>query len=162
MIAYMPLATAPDEITPPPQPSRPSRGWSYWKIPVLCGFVFCALQVGLFLARFGLRGPGIPRGHMGAFLGGTLSGLGLFFLGGLLAALTVRRLLRGAEGRWRICLIVLAAAATPIALLGSLAGGLLGPPLVVLYATIPYLVFVGFPVLGRRLWLLLGERKAGF
>ena len=157
----MPLATAPDEIARPPRPSGPSRGWSYWKIPVLCGFVFCALQVGLFLARFGLGGPDIPRGHMGTLMGGMLSGLGLFFIGGLLAALTVRGLLRGAEGRWRICLIVLAAAATPIALLGSLAGGLLGPPLVVLYATIPYLIFVGFPVLGHRLWLLRGEREAG-
>ena len=157
----MPLATAPDDITPPPRPSRASRSWSYWKIPVLAGFGFCALQVGLFLARFGLSGLGIPRHHIGTLLGGMLSGLGLFFLGGLLAALTVRRLLRGAEGRWRICLIVLAAAATPIALLGSLAGGLLGPPLVVLYATVPYLIFVGFPVLGRRLWLLLGGREAG-
>ena len=161
MIAYMPLATAPDEITPPPRPSRPSRGWSYWKIPVLAGFGFCALQVGLFLARFGLGGPAIPRDQMGTFLGGMLSGLGLFFLGGLVAALTVRGLLRGAEGRWRICLIVLAAAATPIALLGSLAGGLLGPPLVVPCATIPYLVFVGFPVLGHRLWLLLRRRGVG-
>ncbi len=85
---------------------------------------------------------------------GMLSGLGLFFLGGLLAALLVRRLLRGAEGRWRVCLIVLAASATPFALLASLAGGLLGPPLVVFWASIPYLLLVGIPVLGRRLWLL--------
>jgi len=150
----MPLASAPDGMAPPPQEPKPSRGWGYWKMPVFAGLVFCALQVGLLVVRFGLGGRGAQGHHPGAWMVGMLSGLGLFFLGGLLAALLVRRLLRGAEGRWRVCLIVLAASATPIALLASLAGGLLGPPLVVLWATIPYLLLVGIPVLGRRLWLL--------
>ena len=123
-------------------------------MPVFAGLGFCALQISLLVVRFGLGGRGAPGHHLGAWMVGMLSGLGLFFLGGLLAALLVRRLLRGAEGRWRVCLIVLAASATPIALLASLAGGLLGPPLVVLWATIPYLLLVGIPVLGRRLWLL--------
>ena len=122
---------------------------------MLAGFAFCALQIGLLLVRFGLSGRDTPGYHPGPWMIGMLSGLGLFFLGGLLAAMIVRKLLRGTDGRWRICLIVLAAAATPIALLGSLAGGLLGPPLVVLWAMAPYLLLVGIPVLGRRLWLRL-------
>ena len=119
-------------------------------MPVLAGLGFCALQIGLVLVRFGLSGRGTPGG---AWVAGMLSGLGLYFLGGLLALLIVRKLLRGTEGRWRICLILLAASATPIALLGSLVGGLLGPHMVVLWATVPYLLLVGIPVLGRRLWL---------
>ena len=122
-------------------------------MPVLAGFGFCALQIGLFVVRFGLSGSDTPGYHPGPWMVGILSGLGLFFLGGLLAGLIVRELVRGAEGRWRAFLIVLAAFATPIALLGSLAGGLLGPPLVVLWATVPYLLLVGAAVLGRHLWL---------
>ena len=158
MIAGVPLAPEPDAVTPPPQAPSSVKSWRYWKMPLLAGFGFCALQVGLLVVRFGFSdnlSPGRPPGG----IVGMLSGLSLFFLGGLLAALLVRRLLRGAQGRWRVCLIGLTAAATPLALLASLAGGLLGPPLVVLWATIPYLLIVGVPVLGRRLWLLLGSRS---
>jgi hypothetical protein len=34
----------------------------------------------------------------------------------------------------------------------SLAGGLLGPPFVVVYALVPYLALVGIPVLIRKAW----------
>ena len=157
MIAGMALAPEPDAVTPPPQGPNSIRSWRFWKMPVLAGFGFVLLQVALLFARFGLRvlGP-YPEP---AQLGSVLSGLGLFWLAGVLAALVVRRLLRGSAGPWRRCLIGLTVAATPVALVGSLAGGLLGPPLVVLWAAIPYLLIVGLPVLGRRLWLLLGSRS---
>ena len=126
-------------------------------MPVLAGCGFCALQVGLFVVRFGFRAPsGIAPGPP-VTAAEILPSLGLFLLGGLLAALVVRRLLRGAEGRWQLCLICLTIVATPIALLGSLAGGLLGSVMVVLWAVAPYLLFVGIPVLGHR---LLRGRKA--
>ena len=151
------VAPEPDAVTPPPQPPNSVSSWRFWKVPVLAGFGFVLLQVGLLFARFGLSilGP-YPEAPQ---LSNLLSGLGLFWLGGVLAALVVRRLLRGAEGPWRRCLIGLTVAATPVALVGSLAGGLLGPPLVVLWAAIPYLLIVGLPVLGRRLWLLLESRS---
>lgn len=160
MIAGMPRAPEPDAVTPPTQAPNSIRSWRFWKMPVLGGFGFVLLQIGLLFARFGFSDNLNPGRPPGGWIVGVLSGLSLFFLGGLLAALLVRRLLRGAQGRWRVCLIVLTVAATPIALLASLAGGLLGPPLVVLWATIPYLLIVGTPVLGRRLWLSL-ESRAG-
>ena len=159
MIAGVPLAPEPDAVAPPPQAPSAVKIWRYWKMPMLAGFGFCALQVGLLVVRFGFSDNLNPGRPPGGWIVGMLSGLILFFLAGLLAALLVRRLLRGTQGRWRVCLIGLTVAATPIALLASLAGGLLGPPLVVLWATIPYLLIVGVPVLGRRLWLLLGSRS---
>ena len=132
-----------------------SRTWTYWKMPVLAGFGFCTLEIGLLLDRFGYSAYMPRTHHPGDWIRGVLPGLGLFFLGGVLAGLVVRRLLRGAEGPWLICLIGLTVAATPIASIGSLEGGmLLGPLVAVLWAPVPYLVFVGIPVLGRRLWLL--------
>ena len=155
MIDCMAVASPADAGDPPPQPPSPGRGWRYWQTPVLAGIGFCLLQAGLLAIRFGFDGSSTPGHHPGPWLSGMLAGLGLFFLGGLLAALVVRRLLNGTEGRWRASLIGLTAIATPIALLASLAGGLLGPPLVVLNAVVPYLAFLGIPVLGRRLWLML-------
>ncbi|MDE0110255.1 MAG: hypothetical protein OXN96_20820 [Bryobacterales bacterium] len=156
----MPVAPEPDAATPPPQAPNSIRSWHFWKMPVLAGFGFCALQGGLLVVRFGFSDNLNPGRPPGGWIAGMLPGLSLFFLAGLLAALLVRRLLRGAQGSWRVCLIVLTVVATPIALLASLVGGLLGPPLVVLYASVPYMIFVGIPVLGRRLWLLL-ESRAG-
>ena len=158
MINSMAVASPADAVDSPPQPPSHGRGWRYWQTPVLAGIGFCFLQAGLLAIRFGFDGSSTPRHQPGTWLSGMLAGLGLFFLGGLLAALVVRRLLRGTEGRWRACLIGLTAIATPIALLASLAGGLLGPPLVVLNAVVPYLVFLGIPALGRQIWLLLGSQ----
>ncbi len=42
--------------------------------------------------------------------------------------------------------------ATPFAILFSLFGGLLGPPVVLIAALIPYLLLVGVPVLIRKAW----------
>lgn len=156
----MPVVPAPAAVTAPPQAPNSVRSWRFWKMPVLAGCGFLLLQVGLFLARFGLSALGPHSQHPRIWLANVLPGLGLFWLAGVLAALVVRRLLRGAEGPWRRCLIGLTVAATPFALIASLAGGLLGPPLVVLWATIPYLLLVGIPVLGHRLWLL-SRSKAG-
>ena len=156
MIAGMPRVPAPAAVTPPTQARNSIRIWRFWKMPVLAGFGFVLLQIGLLFARFGLSvlGPQAQPPQLST----VLSGVGLFWLAGVLAGLIVRGLLRGAQGRWRVCLIVLTVAATPFALLASLSGGLLGPPLVVLYATVPYMMFVGIPALGCRLWRLLASR----
>ena len=79
-----------------------------------------------------------------------LSGLILFFLGGLLIGLLAQRLLRGVAGSWRRGLWVAIAVATPLAVLLSLVGGLLGPHMVVIGALVPYLLLVGIPLLIRQ------------
>ncbi len=79
-------------------------------------------------------------------------GLLLFFVGGVLIGLLVQRLLRGCEGGWRTFVISAVVIASPFAVLGSLVGGVLGPPFVVLYALFPYLLLVGIPLLIRKGW----------
>jgi hypothetical protein len=76
----------------------------------------------------------------------------MFFLCGLLIGLLVQRLLKGCTGAWRTVLIVGVVLATPFAVLFSLVGGLLGPPVVLLGALVPYLLLVGLPVLIRESW----------
>ena len=120
---------------------------------MLFGAGFCALEVALFVVRFGFSGPAArTAGGPDAWIG-FLFGLVLFFGSGLLVGLLVQRLVRGCHGAWRIFLLVAIAIATPFALGLSLVGGLLGPPFVVLYALVPYLVLVGLPVLIRKVWL---------
>ena len=94
---------------------------------MLFGAGFCALQVALFVVRFGFRdastaGPvaWVP----------VLFGLVLFFAGGLLVGLLAQRLVRGCHGAWRTFLLVAIAIATPFAV-----------------------VLVGIPVLIRKVWL---------
>ncbi len=55
--------------------------------------------------------------------------------------------------------LVALAVATPIAVMFSLGGGLLGPPFVVVYALVPYLVLAGIPVLIRKAWQRMATRK---
>ena len=133
--------------------SSPGR-WQYWRFPVFAGAGFCALQIALFAVRFGIGDRHGQGGMSSRDLLGMLSGLGLFFLAGLLAALLVRRLLQGSRGAWRRCLLVIAVIATPLSVLLSLAGGLLGPPMVVAYALVPYLLLVGIPALAHKIWRL--------
>ena len=130
-----------------------SRGrWTYWRIPVTFGVVLCIVQVALVLVRFtsGPERPGPTEPVQMALAMGI--GLVLFFVGGVLIGLLVQRLLRGCDGGWRTFLISTVVIASPFAVLGSLVGGLLGPPFVVLYALLPYLLLVGVPVLIRKGW----------
>ena len=89
-----------------------------------------------------------------------LSGLLLFFLGGLLVGLLAQRLLRGVVGSWRRGLWVAIAVATPFAVLLSLVGGLLGPHMVVIGALVPYLLLVGIPLFIRQ--FLQRSSKSGW
>jgi len=126
--------------------------WAYWRIPVTFGVVLCVVQVALVLVRIGSgpewQGPGRVV-QMALAMG---IGLLLFFVGGVLIGLLVQRLLRGCEGGWRTFVISAVVIASPFAVLGSLVGGVLGPPFVVLYALFPYLLLVGIPLLIRKGW----------
>lgn len=126
---------------------------SYWRTPLLAGGAFCGAQIALFLVRFGFESPTMVPAASSAALAGMLSGLALFFVAGILVGLFARWLLRGTLGAWRKFLIVAISISTPIAVAFSLAGGLLGPPFVVVYALLPYLLLAGVPALGRRAWL---------
>ena len=131
--------------------TRPQLSWRYWKTPVLFGAGFCILQILVALVRFGGR-----EGWISANLfqiPAILLGLAMFFLCGLLVGLLVRRLLRGFTGAWRSALMVGVGLATPFAILFSVVGGLLGPPVVLIAALIPYLLLVGVPVLIHKSWL---------
>ena len=134
--------------TDPSRASASSR-WRYWKTPVLFGIGFCVLQLLLALVRFGSMDSWDPAELLFA-IPAMLSGLLLFFLGGLLVGLLAQRLLRGVVGSWRRGLWVAIAVATPFAVLLSLVGGLLGPHMVVIGALVPYLLLVGIPLLIRQ------------
>ncbi len=132
--------------------------WHGWRAALAAGLGFCGLQVTLKVVRFGPRGL-LPDNRLEAQ--SILSGLGLFFVAGVLAYVLTRGLLRGSSGIWRRALVVAAATATPLAVVLSLAGGLLGPAGVLIYALAPYLVLVGIPVLCRRLWQLVASGNRG-
>lgn len=83
---------------------------------------------------------------------GIVSGTALFLVAGASAGLFASRLLRGARGEWRKFLRVAIFLATPISVAFSFEGGLLGPPFVVAYALVPYLLLAGVPALVRRLF----------
>ena len=72
-------------------------------------------------------------------------GLGLFFVTGWLIGWVLERLLRGTTGRSARCCWAATILATPVAVAGSLVGGLFGPPGVMIYGLIPYLLLVGIP-----------------
>ena len=135
-----------------PEPTRTGGIWAGWRAPALAGLGFCALQVALALLRFGRLPEGGP-------LGSVLFGLALFFAAGALAYLLVRALLRGASRRWRRTMLVAAVVATPLAVAGSLMGGLFGPAGVLVWALLPYLLLVGLPVWGRKVLLVASRRN---
>ena len=132
-------------------PSRASASsrWRYWKTPVLFGIGLCVLQLLLALVRFGSMDSWNPAEVLFA-IPAILSGLLLFFLGGPLVGLLAQRLLRGVVGSSRRGLWVAIAVATPLAVLLSLVGGLLGPHMVVIGALVPSLLLVGIPLLIRQ------------
>ena len=131
--------------------TRPQLSWSYWKTPVIFGAGFCILQILVALVRFGGREGWIPANPFE--IPAMLFGLAMFFLCGLLVGLLVQRLLRGSTGTWRSALLIGVGLATPFAIMFSLFGGLLGPPVVLIAALIPYLLLVGVPVLLHKSWL---------
>ena len=140
------------------QPEAPNRrSWDYWKLPVWFGLGLCILQVLVAAIRFGTMHHSDPFGLLFA-LPGILSGLVLFFIAGALIGLLAQRLLRGVTGTPRVWILVGLAIATPLAVLFSLLGGLLGPHMVVIYALVPFLVLVGIPMLIFAIWR--GLRKA--
>ena len=113
-----------------PMPTRLKLSWRYWKTPVLFGASLCILQILVAIVRFGGRDGWNPAILFEA--PAILFGLALFFLGGVLVGLLVQRLLEGCTGAWRTALMVGVALATPFAVLFSLLGGLLGPPIVLI------------------------------
>ena len=136
---------------------RTRQPWRFWKFPVQFGAGFAALQLLVLATRFG------PSSAAAAAQRGLLpfgSGLVVFFIAGTLAGLFVQRLLRRAAGWWRRFLLVAIALATPTAVWFSLVGGLFGPPGVVLYGLVPYLVLAGFPALVRAVWLRLARDES--
>ena len=140
------------------QPEAPNRrSWDYWKLPVWFGLGLCILQVLVAVIRFGTMHHSDPFGLLLA-LPGILSGLALFFIAGALIGLLAQRLLRGVSGTPRVLILVGLAIATPLAVLFSLLGGLLGPHMVVIYALVPFLVLVGIPMLILAIWR--GLRRA--
>ena len=140
------------------QPEAPNRRlWDYWKLPVWFGLGLCILQVLVAVIRFGTMHHSEPFGVLLA-LPSILWGLVLFFIAGALIGLLAQRLLRGVSGTPRVWILVGLAIATPLAVLFSLLGGLLGPHMVVIYALVPFLVLVGIPMLILSIWR--GLRKA--
>ena len=130
------------------------RSWDYWKMPVWFGLGLCILQVLIAIIRFGTMDDANPYGLLAA-IPSIVSGLILFFIAGTLIGLLAQRLLRGVDGSARVWILVGLAVATPLAVLFSLVGGLLGPHMVVVYALVPFLVLVGIPLLIRAIWLRL-------
>lgn len=140
------------------QPEAPDRrSWDYWKLPVWFGLGLCILQVLVAAIRFGTMHHSDPFGLLFA-LPSILWGLVLFFVAGALIGLLAQRMLRGVSGTARVWILVGLAIATPLAVLFSLLGGLLGPHMVVIYALVPFLVLVGVPMLILAIWR--GLRKA--
>ena len=117
--------------------TRPNLPWRYWKTPVLFGAGLCILQILVAIVRFAGR-----EGWNPAILfeiPAILLGLAMFFLCGLMVGLLVQRLLKGRTGAWRTVLMVGVVLATPFAVLFSLFGGLLGPPVVLIGTLVPVL-----------------------
>lgn len=146
-----------DETAATGQPETPSRrSWDYWKLPVWFGLGLCILQVLVAAIRFGTMHHSDPFGILIA-LPSILWGLVLFFIAGALIGLLAQRLLRGVSGTPRVWILVGLAIATPLAVLFSLLGGLLGPHMVVIYALVPFLVLVGIPMLILAVWRSLRQ-----
>ena len=140
------------------QPEAPNRrSWGYWKLPVWFGLGLCVLQMLVAVIRFSKMHHSDPFELLFA-LPGILSGLVLFFIAGALIGLLAQRMLKGVSGTPRVWILVGLAIATPLAVLFSLVGGLLGPHMVVIYALVPFLVLVGIPMLVHTIWR--GLRKA--
>lgn len=78
--------------------------------------------------------------------------LGLFFVTGGLIGILIQRLLRGTTSGFRILLLLATILATPVAVWLSLIGGLFGPPGVLIYGILPYLLLVGIVRLIGKLW----------
>ena len=130
----------------------PMVTWRAWGIPVRCGAGMVALQTLLALYRFGDSTALLQLVNPLMWIG-----LGLFFVTGWVIGWVVERLLRGTTGPFRTLLLGATFLATPVAVAGSLVGGLFGPPGVLLYGLIPYLLLVGIPRLIGVVWTRHGS-----
>ena len=130
----------------------PMVTWRAWGIPVRCGAGMVALQTLIALYRFGDSTALLQLVNPLMWIG-----LGLFFVTGWVIGWVVERLLRGTTGRFRTLLLGATFLATPVAVAGSLVGGLFGPPGVLLYGLIPYLLLVGIPRLIGVVWTRHGS-----
>lgn len=122
---------------------------SYWFFPALCGLGMCVLQTVLAIYRFG--NDLLPWQFLNPLM---WVNLGLFFVAGGLIGMLIERLLRGTTSGFRTLLLAATILATPLAVYLSLVGGLFGPPGVVVYGVLPYLLLVGIPRLIGKLWEL--------
>ena len=123
-----------------------------WRVPLLCGMGMVILQTGLAIYRFGettsLREWVNPLMWVG---------LGLFFVTGGLIGLVIERLLRGTTGPHPA-----AGRDDPGHPRGDWCeprGGLFGPPGVLIYGLIPYLLLVGIPRLIGNGWEARSGRR---
>lgn len=131
-----------------------------WRFPIYCGAGFCALQVLVYVGRFGSAGyQDLSRQMLGSIFP-MLSGLVLFFIAGLLAGMLVQWFLRDTRGGWRKFVICAVAVAIPFSVWLSLVGGLLGPVGALIYCLAPFLLLVGIPALVRWTWLRLARSAA--
>ena len=101
---------------------NPMVTWRAWGIPVRCGAGMVVLQTLLALYRFGDSTALLQLVNPLMWIG-----LGLFFVTGWLIGWVVERLLRGTTGRFRTLLLGATILATPVAVAGSLVGGLFRP-----------------------------------
>ena len=100
----------------------PMMTWRTWGVPVRCGVSMVALQTLLALYHFGDTTAWLQLVNPLMWLG-----LGLFFVTGWVIGWVVERRLRGTTGRFRTLLLGATNLATPVAVAGSLVGGLFGP-----------------------------------
>ncbi len=129
-------------------------GRSYWFFPIVCGLAMCALQILIVLYRFGGDSflSGLSNDQM-------WTGLGLFFVTGVLIGLLLQLLFRGTTSGLRTLLLVATVLATPFSVMMSLAGGLFGQFGVIIAGLLPFLLLVGIPRLIGKLWELYLWRK---
>jgi hypothetical protein len=126
---------------------KTKRELSYWWA-ALIGLFFPVLQGAIYYFRFGIFNP----------YAGLLD-YAMFFLGGALGGTILIALLRRSRtkaAKWSVLLAFLLA--TPLATLGMLGGGLLGPIGTVLFPAVIWVIITG---IGYGIGRLFSRARAG-